>query len=230
MFDKIEVKGTAKTFAGSVVDGASVKYRVVRSARFPWWWYCWRGYYPSSESTEITNGSVLSNDTGGFVIPFIALPDRSVPAESKPIFTYQLYIDVTDITGETHSTSAYVSVGYTSLELSVDVPAYVEKSDTSGVPINLVNLSGEPEKSVVSLTIKKLVGPSQWVRDRQWGEPDKFLYKKEDWKSWFPDDPYANESDHLGEGRRCLCWNHKYGKGKKNVHEQKFMEARKLHH
>ncbi len=195
MFDKIEVKGTAKTFAGSVVDGASVKYRVVRSARFPWWWYCWRGYYPSSESTEITNGSVLSNDTGGFVIPFIALPDRSVPAESKPIFTYQLYIDVTDITGETHSTSAYVSVGYTSLELSVDVPAYVEKSDTSGVPINLVNLSGEPEKSVVSLTIKKLVGPSQWVRDRQWGEPDKFLYKKEDWKSWFPDDPYANESD-----------------------------------
>ncbi len=195
IFDKIEVKGTAKTFAGSVVDGATVKYRVVRSARFPWWWYCWRGYYPSSETTEIANGSVMSNDTGGFVIPFVALPDRSVPAESKPIFTYQLYIDVTDITGETHSTSAYVSVGYTSLELSVNVPTYVEKNDTAAVPINLVNLSGEPEKAVVSLSIKKLVSPGQWLRERQWSVPDKFLYKKEDWKSWFPDDPYSDEDD-----------------------------------
>ncbi|HET6991722.1 MAG TPA: alpha-2-macroglobulin family protein, partial [Bacteroidia bacterium] len=193
--DKIEVKGTAKTFAGSVVDGASVKYRVVRSARFPWWWFCWRGYYPSSETTEIANGTVMSNDTGGFVIPFEAAPDRSVPAESKPIFTYQLYIDVTDITGETHSTSAYVSVGYTALEMTVDVPANVEKSANDSIPIRVVNLSGEPENSVVSLSIKKLNGPGQWMRDRQWSLPDKFFYKKEDWKSWFPDDPYSNEDD-----------------------------------
>jgi uncharacterized protein YfaS (alpha-2-macroglobulin family) len=193
--DKIEVKGTAKTFAGSVVDGASVKYRVVRSARFPWWWYAWRGYYPSSETTEITNGTVMSNDTGGFVIPFEAVPDRAVPAESKPIFTYQLYIDVTDITGETHSTSAYVSVGYTALEMSVNAPAYIEKSANDSIPVSVVNLSGEPENSIVNLTIRKLNGPGQWERDRQWSLPDKFLYKKEDWKSWFPDDPYANEDD-----------------------------------
>jgi uncharacterized protein YfaS (alpha-2-macroglobulin family) len=193
--DKIEVKGTAKTFAGSVVDGATVKYRVVRSARFPWWWYCWRGYYPQSNSTEIVSGSVMSNDTGGYVIPFIAAPDRSVPAESKPIFTYTLYIDVTDITGETHSTTAYVSVGYTALEMQFNVPTYVEKSDTTSVAVNLSNLSGEPEPAVVAYTIKKLNSPGQWIRERQWAAPDKFLYKKEEWKSWFPDDPYANESD-----------------------------------
>lgn len=193
--DKIEVKGTAKTFAGSVVDGATVQYRVVRSARFPWWWYCWRGYYPQSNSTEIANGSVLTNDTGGYVIPFIASPDRSVPAESKPIFTYTLYIDVTDITGETHSTTAYVSVGYTALEMTFDVPGYVEKSDTTAVYVNLTNLSGEPEPAVVTYTVKKLNSPGQWIRDREWPEPDKFLFKKEEWKSWFPDDPYADEND-----------------------------------
>ncbi len=193
--DKIEVKGTAKTFAGSVVDGAGVKYRVVRSARFPWWWYCWRGYYPSSNTTEITSGTVMTNDTGGYVIPFVAAPDRAVPAESKPIFTYTLYIDVTDITGETHSTTAYVSVGYTALEMSFNVPEYVEKSDTASIALSLTNLSGEPEPSVVSYTIKKLNSPAQWQRNREWTEPDHFLYKKEEWKSWFPDDPYANEND-----------------------------------
>ncbi|MDQ3111322.1 MAG: MG2 domain-containing protein [Bacteroidota bacterium] len=193
--DKIEVKGTAKTFAGSVVDGAEVKYRVVRSARFPWWWYSWRGYYPQSNSTEIANGSVISNDTGGYVIPFFALPDRSVPAESKPVFTYTLYIDVTDITGETHSTTAYVSVGYAALEMTLNVQPYIEKASNDSINIYLNNLSGEPEPAVVSYTIRKLNSPAQWIRDRSWSEPDKFLYKKEEWKSWFPDDPYADEND-----------------------------------
>ncbi|MEO5644980.1 MAG: alpha-2-macroglobulin family protein [Bacteroidia bacterium] len=193
--DKIEVKGTAKTFAGSVVDGATVKYRVVRSARFPWWWYSWRGYYPQSNTTEITNGSVISNDTGGYVIPFIASPDRSVPAESKPIFTYTLYIDVTDITGETHSTTAYISVGYTALEMTFVMPEYIEKASTDSIPVSITNLSGEPEKAVVSYTIKKLSNPTNWIRERQWQEPDIFIYTKEEWKSWFPDDPYADEND-----------------------------------
>jgi uncharacterized protein YfaS (alpha-2-macroglobulin family) len=193
--DKIEAKGTAKTFAGSVVDGAEVKYRVVRSARFPWWWYCWRGYYPTSNNTEITNGSVVTNDTGGYVIPFVALPDKSVPAESKPVFTYTLYIDVTDITGETHSTTAYVSVGYTALEMSFDIPQFVEKSDTTSVAVNVENLSGEPEPSNVTYTVKKLNSPDHWIRERSWSKPDKFLYKKEEWRSWFPDDPYNDEND-----------------------------------
>ena len=193
--EKIEVKGTAKTFAGSAVDGAEVKYRVVRSARFPWWWYSWRGYYPTSNTTEITNGIVTSNDTGGFVIPFTALPDRAVTPESKPIFTYEVYIDVTDITGETHSSEATVNVGYTALELSVSVPGYIEKADTSSVPVSLTNLSGETESNDVSITINKLKDPGQIFRDREWGMPDKFIYKKEDWKTWFPEDPYQNEND-----------------------------------
>jgi hypothetical protein len=193
--EKIEVKGTAKTFAGSAVDGADVKYRVVRSARFPWWWYCWRGYYPTSATTEITNGNVTSNDTGGFIIPFVALPDRGVDPASKPIFTYDVYIDVTDITGETHSSSASVNVGYTALELSVNVPGYIEKADTNSLAITLANLSGEPESNDVAISIHKLNGPNQVFRDREWGMPDKFLYKKEDWKTWFPEDPYQNEND-----------------------------------
>ncbi|MBK9337164.1 MAG: hypothetical protein IPM98_11550 [Lewinellaceae bacterium] len=35
--DAVTVRGEAKNYAGSVVDGAKVRYRVVRQARFPWW-------------------------------------------------------------------------------------------------------------------------------------------------------------------------------------------------
>lgn len=193
--DSVRVKGTAKMYAGSVVDGATVKYRVVRTASFPWWWYCWRGYYPTSNSVEITNGTTTSNDTGGFVIPFKALPDRSVPAESQPTFNYSVYIDVTDITGETHSTSAYVNVGYVALNLSFNIPNYVEKSENDSVFVNLTNLSGQPDSGLVSYTVRKLVSPDHAIRDRQWAMPDKFLYSKADWQTNFPDDPYANETE-----------------------------------
>lgn len=193
--DSVRVKGSAKMFAGSVLDGAKVNYRVVRTASFPWWWYCWRGYYPNSTSVEITNGSVTSNDTGGFVIPFKALPDRSVPAESQPTFNYTVYVDVTDITGETHSTTAYVNVGYVALNLNFTLPSYIGKSDTASVPVNLTNLSGEADSAVVTYTVKKLNGPDKSFRARQWELPDRFLYTKADWNSWFPDDPYDNEND-----------------------------------
>ncbi|HLG02165.1 MAG TPA: MG2 domain-containing protein, partial [Bacteroidia bacterium] len=193
--DSIHVKGTAKMFAGSVVDGAQVKYHVVRSARFPWWYYSWRGYYPTSNTTEINSGETITNDTGGFVIPFKAIPDRSVAAESKPIFNYEVTIDVTDITGETHSTTASVSVGYVALELNIDIPEYVEKSDTTSVLVNLSNLSGEPENATIAYTIRKLKGPERVLRDRLWSMPDKFIHSKEEWTAWFPEDPYANEMD-----------------------------------
>jgi hypothetical protein len=195
--DSVRVTGIAKMFAGSPVDGAIVNYRVVRTANFPWWWYCYRGYYPQSAATEITNGTTTTNDTGGFVIPFKALPDRSVPAESKPTFTYQVYVDVTDITGETHSTSAYIRVGYVALTLEIDVPSYLEKSDTAGVYVNLANLSGQADSAVVSYSVKKLKEPRRIVRERTWSKPDRFIYSEDEWIGWFPEDPYKNETDFL---------------------------------
>jgi uncharacterized protein YfaS (alpha-2-macroglobulin family) len=193
--DSIKVSGIAKMFSGAVVDGAQVKYRVVRTASFPWWWFCWRGYYPQSSSVEIANGTVTSNDTGAFFIPFKALPDRSVSSESKPTFNYQVYADVTDITGETHSTSAYVSVGYVALNLTIPVNELLDKADTNSIPVYLNNLSGQPDSGIVSYSIYKLKSPDRILRDRTWSKPDKFLYTKEEWLKWFPEDVYDNETE-----------------------------------
>jgi hypothetical protein len=193
--DSIRVKGSAKMFAGSPVDGAEVKYRVVRSASYPWWWFCRRGYYPQSSATEITNGTTVTNDTGGYVIPFKALPDLSSPEGSQPVFNYQLYIDVTDITGETHSANANVNVGYVALQLSFGVPAVVEKSDTSAVSVSLSNLSGEPEAGIISYSVRKLKSPVSLIRERQWNKPDRFIYTEAQWKTFFPEDPYRDEAD-----------------------------------
>ncbi|GAB4130891.1 MAG: alpha-2-macroglobulin family protein [Bacteroidia bacterium] len=195
--DSVKVTGTARNYNGAPTDQATVKYRVVRTASFPWWWYCWRGYYPNSETVEIINGTVTSNDTGGFVIPFKAIPDLTVPAESKPTFNYEVYVDVTDITGETHSTTAYVNVGYTALDLNVQIGEERNKTKKDSVNISLVNLSGQEEEGIVSVKIWKLNAPSRLIRSRQWSKPDKFIYTKEQWNSMFPDDPWKDEDEML---------------------------------
>ncbi|HTF02781.1 MAG TPA: alpha-2-macroglobulin family protein, partial [Bacteroidia bacterium] len=193
--DTVKVIGHAKSFSGAAVDNAEVKYRVVRTARFPWWWYMWRGYYPQSSSVEIANGVVMTNDTGGFEVPFKAIPDRSVPRESEPVFMYTVYTDITDITGETHSSSGYASVGYGTIELNIPIAEMIEKSDTAAVHISVNNLNGQPEVSDVSIAIYKLQEPSAIYRTRMWSRPDQFVHTKEDWAKWFPEDPYDNEND-----------------------------------
>ncbi|HTL82077.1 MAG TPA: alpha-2-macroglobulin family protein [Bacteroidia bacterium] len=193
--DSIRVKGKATMFAGSDVDGATVNYRVVRSASFPYWYYYWRGYYPQSPTVEITNGTVTSNDTGGFSIPFKALPDRTVPSESSPTFSYTVYVDVTDITGETHSTTAYVYVGYVALNLSVGTPSYIDRNEKDSVSFALTNLSGQSDSGVVNYTVTKLNSPDHVLFDRTWSAPDKYIYSEADWNKWFPEYPYKQEGD-----------------------------------
>ncbi|MES2730326.1 MAG: MG2 domain-containing protein, partial [Bacteroidota bacterium] len=77
--NEVKVKGQAQAFSGANIDQAGVKFRVVRNANFPYWWYCWKGYYPSSPAMEILNGVTKTDDQGGFEIIFNAIPDFSVP-------------------------------------------------------------------------------------------------------------------------------------------------------
>jgi uncharacterized protein YfaS (alpha-2-macroglobulin family) len=77
--DVVEVKGNAKTYAGSNVDDAQVKYRVVRNARYPiWWGWWWRSQFPSSPEQEIISGETKTDAEGNFTVRFTAVPDFSL--------------------------------------------------------------------------------------------------------------------------------------------------------
>jgi len=193
--DEITVQGAAKAYAGSSIDGAKVSYRIVRNASFPYWWYYWRGYYPSSPQMEVVNGVVTTNDTGGFEVKFKALPDPTISASAKPTYNYTVYADVTDVSGETHSGNSYVLVGYTALTLSLGVPAQVNKDSLENWTINTANLASEPEPAQGSVGVWKIKTPDAHYRSRSWTRPDKFIYTKEEWKAAFPNDPYDDEAN-----------------------------------
>jgi uncharacterized protein YfaS (alpha-2-macroglobulin family) len=193
--ETITIKGKGKAYAGNNIDNAQVKYRVVRTARFPYWYYWWWGYYPTSPQMEITNGTVTSDENGLFTINFTAVPDKSISKSSMPTFDYMIYADVTDINGETRSGSKSVSVGYTALNLYIDVPNQVNKLDKNIFELKTTNLSGESEPAKGTITVYKLKQPDRTFRDRKWTRPDKFLMTKAEYYDAFPYDLYDDENN-----------------------------------
>lgn len=193
--ENIKASGLAQAYSGAKIDGAEVKFRVVRNASFPYWWYWWRGYYPQSAEMEIMNGVTTSNDTGAFFIDFKAVADPAIPKSYQPTYNYTVYADVTDINGETHSSQTYISAAYTALNLNVNIPSMVSKSSKDVFVINTTNMSGSFEKASGNVQIYKVIEPDRTYRSRLWSQPDKFLLSKEAFEKMFPNDEYKEENN-----------------------------------
>jgi uncharacterized protein YfaS (alpha-2-macroglobulin family) len=192
--DKVAVKGFAKAYAGNMLDGASVSYRVKRSVNYPYWWYWYRPYFNSQE-VEITNGVVKTNEKGEYDINFTALPDPTANAKDNPTYTYEIYADVTDINGETHSSSTSFRVGTQAIQLQVNVPEIINTNELPKLAYSVTNLNGVEETATGTSVLYKLNQPTKVFRKRLWDEPDKHIYTKEEYYKLFPNDLYADETN-----------------------------------
>lgn len=191
--DKVKVKGKAATYAGSNLDNADVQYRVTRNTNFPQWGYYRWGYFPKPASTEIINGVVKTNDNGEFEVEFTASPDKSADKKYYPTFTYTVTATVTDINGETHESSSYVSVGYNAMNLYSDLNDKIEKETATVVSVQSLNLNGQPVSAKGKLIIWKLKEPEKIFRSRLAQRADKHLLNKKEYYELFPNDLYADE-------------------------------------
>lgn len=192
--DTVTVKGQAKAFAGNNIDGAKVSYRVVRQAQFPYWNWRWGWYNPyRQEQQQMTFGETTTNDKGEYSVTFEAQPDLSIPSDKKPSFVYYIYADVVDITGETHSATSIVRVGYVALDLSINVPALLEQEAADSFSINSRNLNGQFEAATGTLVIERLQAPKKVYKKRYWEEPDYFVLNKKTFNKKFPYTPYQQE-------------------------------------
>lgn len=195
--DSISVKGTAIAFAGNNIDGANVKYRVVRRVR----WRIWYDYMPGRKiwppvrenQQEIASGEVKTNANGEFIIRFKAIPDAQANKKDQPTFYYEVTADVTDINGETHSASNEVAVAYHAINISIDTPEELKADSLKKLKIRTENLNDIFEKATVTVCIYPLRQPDRIFRQRLWNQPDRFLYSKEEFYRLFPYDVYQDE-------------------------------------
>jgi len=204
--ETVSLTGTAKAYAGSNLSGAQVKYRVVRTAYFPYWRYFWFDFFPSSPETEIINGVTTTDDNGLFTVTFKAIPDPGLSWKYSPTFNYTVYADVTDINGETHSGTASVSVGYQALLLSVNIPEKVDLSDPGTYKIISTNLNGIKENTTGSIEVLPINQPERLMIARKWQRPDRFIMSREEFLSKFPLHVYDDEDNSYLWPERSAIW------------------------
>ena len=194
--EPVSVSAMAKTFAGAVVDGASVRYRVVRRQRPRWRWWDWYGpggRVPNGgRESEIANGVLTTDATGAVSLTFVAQPDGSVNRVTDPSFNFVITFDVTDQTGETRSAEQTLTIGYSALTATLDLPAQLDNRDRS-VPLRVTNAGGERVMTTGQLTVSALQPPDQRLRKRLWEQPDRFALDRDAFKKLFPTDVYADE-------------------------------------
>ena len=193
--DRITVTGSAKAYAGNVVDGAQVKYRVVREPRFLYPWLFWR-WMPRTRQMEIAHGEATTDRDGGFSITFAAIPDLSIDRKMDPVFDYRVYADVTDINGETRSGEQLVSASYKALVLKVGTGDKLTADSLHKLSVRAENLAGIYQPATVTLTLTPLVAENRLVRERYWAQPDRHVMSKEEFVALFPHDEYEGEGDY----------------------------------
>ena len=140
--DTIELTGRAKSYAGVPVQGATVKYEVVRS-RALWWWR-------NSDDTKATvgNGEAVTGQNGEFKmrVPLV-VPDNG---RSSAFYTFTADATVTDQGGESQSGKTSVPLGTRDKVLSCDLPTKQLDEKLTSFRFSLRNASGSEIDGTVS--------------------------------------------------------------------------------
>jgi len=211
--DKIEIKGEAKAYTGHGISGAKVKYRVMRSASFPWipWWRHNRGY--RSYEQEISSGVLTTDKNGQFKINFQALIDKRVNEEDKPNYKFHISVEITDTTGETHSNNKNILLGYIGIQVDMKIASKIKQESNQTLTINSTNLDGVFQPIQGKILIEKVVPETKVYRKRYWEEAEKKFYSKEEFTKLFKDYRYEKRGENqIKEMVKTLKFNTKENK------------------
>lgn len=197
--DSIHIKGDAKAFMGATISNAKVNYSVSRFVTTPW-------RYQNIESQIIGTGITATDQDGSFEISFVATPDSLISKDSKPVFIYTVEADVTDINGETRSSSKTVRIGYHNLKIDVQLSNQLRSDQEHQIQINTTNLNDEDIESNVHVTVNKLSSPNRILRKKPWNVVEINSIPREKFIELFPYEVYDSTDlrNHWTKGKEIF--------------------------
>lgn len=189
----VNIAGKAATYTDVALAGALVNYRVVRNVIYPFRdvYFIW----PPNRNpdAEIANGTVKTDKDGNFTINFTAVPDPDEYIDSDPVYTFMVYADVTDISGETRSAVTSVSISNKAMLLETNLDPELNISDLKPVTVKATNLAGKSIPATVKLELYK-VKEGELLIPRVWDLPDTVVYSRNEFRSRLPEFPYFDET------------------------------------
>ena len=193
--DSITISGTATALAGYPVDGAKVKFNVMRYQQFrPLRWMI----SPQRGSNrQIAAGIVYTDSKGQFSVGFPAKAEDIKPSDNG-IYRYQITVDVTEVNGETQNNMQEINLSRTPLMVDwnpLPLPLAQDngKNDSFEYPLKITNLNGNEIEANVQVELWTLKNPNRLLRHRIWQQPDTMVMSHDEFIALFPNDPYFTE-------------------------------------
>lgn len=133
--EEITLKGRAENYSGVKLQGASVKYNIVRSRM-------WGRFWGVGSGSQFAEGMAVTDDNGEFEIKFT--PQKSdTEGYGRQVYSFVVEAEVTDLNGETQMSNYTVMVGDVSMILSVNIADKMEKGGKSPITFTASNLDGK---------------------------------------------------------------------------------------
>ena len=181
--EMVKITGKVTAYSGYSIDGATVKYRVVRMATYPyrqWWNYI----EPTANQQEIAQGGVVTDKDGNYNFEFRALSDDA-DNNIQTVYNYKITVDATDINGETHSITSSVLVGNISMYINLDILEEIctDKTDNK-YSLTTANLSGNPQAAELNYKIISLETPVSYLHERVAPQTTVQLLDEKIWNSY----------------------------------------------
>ncbi|MFT7640970.1 MAG: 5-hydroxyisourate hydrolase-like protein (transthyretin family), partial [Pirellulaceae bacterium] len=158
----VALTGIANAYTGAPIDGAKVRWRVVRGVHYPAWWSWKYWWYPSRNSKqEIAHGIARTKPDGTFDVSFHAKPDPTVSESDEPTFQYTINADVTDTTGETRSAKHVINVGFTALKATLSVSNWQTNDKPVAINLRTTTLDGVDQNAEGVLKVYRVKQPQK---------------------------------------------------------------------
>ena len=153
--DTLSVKAKALSYAGVPVQGAKVKYRVVRRPSL--WWSPW---YSKHVKNKITEEETITDGDGLFdvSIPLILPNDGN----DRMFYNFAVEADVTDISGETHSGEMVIPLGNRPTAISSSIAEKELGDSLKNVTVYLKNQAGID----VNTPVRMRIDEGEWLEGR----------------------------------------------------------------
>ena len=149
--DTVSVTGHVRSFAGVPVQGARVKFNVVRR-RALWWWRS----TGEADKTLLTD-TLTTDDDGSFIVKVpMQMPESRNSYGLPRYFNFVVEADATDAAGESHHGETSLPLSDKATAFSVSMPKQVEVDSVAKVTFSYLNNAGKPIPGDVAYTIYKV--------------------------------------------------------------------------
>ena len=189
----VNIQGSVITYSGIPLSNATVKYRVLRSTQYPYWWWYWIPK-PLSLDKDIAHGTVQTQGDGNFTIPFIALPEQGFDPQKAPMYNYRIVTEATEPGGETQTQELTVSIGILKAQYSIHHPQLIKSNETPLIRVHSTSLNGKSIASVKGkLIIEKLISPDKPYQKSTLSSAESGGISELDYKMFFPHESFQQE-------------------------------------